>query len=261
MPSGKRSGRVRAPSPQPRRGGGAKAAAKPAPVWQQVAERLEKEISGGRFRETGRLPTEAQHAAELGLSRHALRRAIAALVGKGILRSVPHIGTFVAPTRIPFTVGADTRYSEGVRAAGMTPGVRQLSLRTCTPPADAARMLSIASRTPVIEIIHLLLANEFPLGCVTLWMPADRFARMGELSDTTGSFRRALAQLGINVYRRRTLRIIARHADQQEQEWLALGADGQVISITGVCVEVSGEPTHAFNFRLNADRVSLDIPP
>src|SRR5262245_51574157 len=89
---------------------------------QHLARKLEAEIAAGRFQDSGQLPCETTFAKELGVSRHTLRRAIAALVKKGSLRSVPNIGTFLAPMRIPFSLNANWIFSQTLEQAGLVPG-------------------------------------------------------------------------------------------------------------------------------------------
>ena len=230
-------------------------------TWRQVAIALESDVAAGRFGGTGRLPPETQLARDLGLSRHTLRRAIISLVARGILRSVPHIGTFVAPRRIAFTMTATSRLADAVRAAGFEPGRWLLAQRVCKPPIDVARRLGIAARTDVVEIVLLFRANEAALGCLTLWVAADRFGRVGELIEATGSFSSALAQIGVASYRRRCMHVVSRFADSIERERMKLGAKAIVLAIDGVSVDAADEAVHAFRYVLDADRWALAFMP
>jgi GntR family phosphonate transport system transcriptional regulator len=261
MPSKKTTGRRRGSQGDAPVRAGADARGRGSPRWLEVADLLERQISSGRFKETGRLPMEAQLAADLRVTRHTLRRAVSSLVDKGILRSVPHMGTYISPLRIPFTLAPETRFAEAVRAAGLRPGVRELSRRVCAPPPEVAKMLGIASRTQVTEVIDLLLVNDVPLGCVLVWLPVDRFPRIGDMIDAAGSVRRALASTGVTSNHRRTATLIARPADDREREWMGLESGALVISVEGVNVDASDEPIHVFSYRLHADRIALIVRP
>ena len=232
-----------------------------AKTWRQVAKALESDVVSGRFGGSGRLPPEAQLARELGLSRHTLRRAITSLVARGILRSVPHIGTFVAPQRIAFTLTATSRLIDAVQEAGLNGSQHVISQRICKPPAETAKLIGIAARTDVIEIMLLIRANETVLGCMTFWLAADRFRRVGELIEATGSLKRALAQVGISNYRRRSMRIVSRFADPIERDGMKLAVNAIVFAIEGVSADDAGEPTHGFRYVLDASRIALEIAP
>ncbi len=231
--------------------------------WRLVADRLEKDIAVGAFRatdgSTGRLPPETQLAADLSVSRHTLRAAIAELVKRGVLRNLPYQGAFIAPRRIEFVLGARTRLSEALENSGFTPDRRILSRQMCSPPAAIAKSLGVAKRTQVLEIVQVVTANDVPLACSTIWMPADRFGRVGELLATAGSLRRAFALAGVNDYRRGLVRITSRAADSDERHMLKLKIGSTVIGISGVSVDDAGEATHAFEYRFDAHRIALVV--
>lgn len=74
------------PSTRPRR----KAA------YQELAEHLRDDIAGQRYRDGGRMPTEAELTVAYGVSRHTVRRAYLELDLAGLVDRVPGRGTFAA---------------------------------------------------------------------------------------------------------------------------------------------------------------------
>lgn len=70
----------------------------PTPLHEQIARWLRVQIESGTWPEYARLPSEPTLAAELGVSRGTLRRAIGGLVADGMLTQTPGRGTFVAGT-------------------------------------------------------------------------------------------------------------------------------------------------------------------
>lgn len=243
-------------------GAGSKAVASGQPLtWKEGAALIEEQLAAGRFRETGRLPKEVAFAAELGLTRHTLRRAIAALVKKGLLRNVPHVGTFLSPQKVIFKIGPHTRFSDALSSAGFKPTRRRLSCRECNPPVGIAKALGIPARSRVFEIVQLISASEIPIGCTTLWLPADRFSRIPDLLEATGTLRRAMSQIGVANYRRKAVTVSSRFADAVERRWIGLSSNAIVIEFEGVSADDQGEATHAFHYRFDAGRVSLLIEP
>lgn len=249
----------RPPRPKGKRSVAAPAGSASSKRWRRVADRLEMQIAAGRFRPAGNLPAEATLAAELGTSRHTLRLAIRELIRRGLLRSVPYRGTFVAPSRIEFKIGPSSRLLDAIASAGFTPDTQVLSRRHCVPPEAIAQRLGVAKRTEVLEIVSLVTANALPLCCTTVWMPADRFGRVGEIFEVTKSLRRAFAQIGVIGYRRRLIRITSRVADKAECHRLNLSKGSILIGFDGVCIDSSGEPTYAFDNHFNAARISFVV--
>ena len=79
------------------------------PVWKSIAATLEGDIASGHYAPGDKLPTEAALAARFGVNRHTVRRALADLGGRGILRSRRGAGVFVEapPTeRVPLPLQA-----------------------------------------------------------------------------------------------------------------------------------------------------------
>ncbi|HWM40682.1 MAG TPA: FCD domain-containing protein [Streptomyces sp.] len=66
-------------------------------MHQQVVDELGRRIVNGLVEPDGSLPVEDALAAELGVSRGALREAVKALAAKGMLRTRPRTGTRVLP--------------------------------------------------------------------------------------------------------------------------------------------------------------------
>lgn len=64
-------------------------------VREQVARAIERAIDSGEFRSGMRLPSQAQMAAEAGVSIHTVNAAVDLLRERGILYTVPRLGTFV----------------------------------------------------------------------------------------------------------------------------------------------------------------------
>ncbi len=72
----------------------------PAPqrkiLYQELAEQLREDIAEQRYKEGGRMPTEAELTEVYGVSRHTVRRAYLELDLAGLVQRVPGRGTFAA---------------------------------------------------------------------------------------------------------------------------------------------------------------------
>lgn len=251
----------KAPQEVAARGRGADGRREPrrATSWKVIAAKLDGDIAAGKYRETLRLPTETGLARELGVSRHTLRRAIAALKDKGLLYSAPHNGVFIAPLRLSFPLSARTRLTDVLTPTGLTPSGHLISQQRCLPPTDIARQLGIAKRSEVIELQILRAANDKPVTYVTVWLPAERFGRIGELFASVGELREAMLLHGVPDYRRSDLRVSARPAVEAECRVLGLEAGGIVLVVESMSRDPTGEPTHLSLFRFDAERVELAI--
>ena len=87
-------------------------------AWRQIADAIEAEIADGRLPSGRQLPTEAQLAERFGVNRHTVRRALATLTTRGLVRATQGRGTFVESPPLAYPIGRRTRFSEIVAQAG-----------------------------------------------------------------------------------------------------------------------------------------------
>lgn len=233
--------------------------ARGAPLWKTISRSLEKDIVSGRLAAGRQLPTETALSRQFSVNRHTLRRAIADLTRKGLIRHVPQSGSFVSPLRIPFALTPVSRISDAIEQAGFKASARLLSDRVCTPPPNVARQLGIAERTLVIEVTMLRFANDIPITYVTAWLPADRFGDIAKLFALTGSLRRAIVKIGVPATRRKSTRIVSRTGDQEECAHLNLESGATLLTLEVVDVDPADEPIAVFVYRFCALRTEFVI--
>ena len=74
-------------------------------VWHQIEQQLAGEIAAGQPAPGAQLPNELEIARRFGVHRHTARRAVAALVGRGLVRIARGQGTFVEDSGIDYVIG------------------------------------------------------------------------------------------------------------------------------------------------------------
>ena len=89
------------------------------PVYRQLARILREQIRAGELRAGAALPSEASLSQRFGVGRDAVRDALSALRGEGLVITTRGIGTFVRGS--PRT----WRWSGWVRAPGWRRGSRR----------------------------------------------------------------------------------------------------------------------------------------
>src|SRR5436190_17172473 len=110
-----------------------------APRYRQVADLLQSGIVSGALQAGQRVPSERSIAEQHGLSRMTARQAVELLVRRGVVYRRPGSGTYVAPARVEHTLQRFAGFSEQMRAQGIEPDGRLLSVRRMDNGDDDAR--------------------------------------------------------------------------------------------------------------------------
>src|SRR5262245_30225548 len=228
-------------------------------LWRRVADELERAIADGSYPAERRLPGEIELALRLGVNRHTVRRALAALAERGLVRPERGSGTYVEPKRLPYPIRSRTRFSEIVGAAGRAAGRRLIASATEPAASDIARRFGIARGSMVIRLDILRSVDRAPVSAGTTWLPAERAANADRIYRDTRSLTRTLAQLGINDFRRRSTRISAAIADAGDAALLRLPPGRPLIIVDATDVTPDQRPILTTRSRLAADRIELVV--
>ncbi len=78
-------------------------------LWRQVADGIERGIADGRFAAGDRLPGETEIAETYRVNRHTVRRALATLAERGLVRAERGSGTYVEAPRLAYPLRSRTR--------------------------------------------------------------------------------------------------------------------------------------------------------
>lgn len=109
-----------------------------------------------------RLPAERVLCEKIGVSRTALRGAIAQLVSSNVLESRQGSGTYVCP-RKPVSIFQESYgYSDAVRKAGRTPGTHLIYARSCTLTEDLVDKIDLPVGSPVFMMRRVRLVDDVP---------------------------------------------------------------------------------------------------
>jgi GntR family phosphonate transport system transcriptional regulator len=228
-------------------------------LWRTIADEIERDIARGHYRSGERLPSEKDIASLFDVNRHTVRRAIAILANRGLLRAERGSGTFVEKGRIPYAIGRRTRFSENVSTAGCIADGRLISAATELADADVAGRLKLSRGALVVRINAIRKASRVPLCVGTSWLDGQRFADAGAIYADTGSMTATLAHFGVRDYTRATTRIAATRADAVDAVRLQLTPGAPILLIDSVDIDEHGRPIVATRARFAAERVELTI--
>ena len=228
-------------------------------LWRRIADEIEQSIARGTYPPGSRLPGEIEIADRFGVNRHTVRRAIAALAERGLVRAERGSGTFIEQRRIPYPIKPRTRFSEIVGGAGHTVSGRLMA--SAVEPADAeiAKRLKLKPGAPVLRLELLRHADRVPVCAATTWLDAQRFPNAAGFYASSNSITRMLARFGIRNYARKSTHVAATIAEAADAAPLRIAVGRPLLIVDSVDVDDAGIPILTSRARFAADRLELVI--
>ena len=132
------------------------------PLYARLQRVLHDAIEAGSLQPGRALPSERELAKLASLSRVTVRKAIAALVSKGLLTQRHGAGTFVSE-RIVKSFSTLTSFTDDLRARGLKPRSRFLERSVGEVTPDEAMALGLSPGALVVRLYRLRFAGEEPL--------------------------------------------------------------------------------------------------
>lgn len=228
-------------------------------LWRQVADGIERGIASGMFAAGEKLPGETEIADTYRVNRHTVRRALAALAERGLVRAERGSGTYVETRRIAYPLRSRTRFSEIVGAGGHEPRGQLIEASEEAATRELARLLGLKTGAPLTRIEALRLADRAPICVGTTWISAERFPGAGKIYASQRSMTKVLVHFGVRDYRRASTRITAAIVDAKDAARLNLALGRPVLVVESTDVDASGKPLLTTRARFVAERVEFII--
>ncbi len=226
-------------------------------VWRQIEQALTREIRSGALEAGSRLPTEPVLAERFSVNRHTVRRAVAALVDRGLVKVEQGRGSFVAEHVLDYLIGRRTRFSDLVHKQNRHPGGTLLFARRTKADPVVAEALDISEGAPVHWLETLGELDGRPISVGSHYFPAARFPDLDEVHRLEGSITRTLTHYGCGDYERRMTKVTARMPSAADAELLRQARSRPVLVTESVNVDASGRPVEYGLARFAADRFQI----
>jgi len=154
------------------------------PLYAQAHDWLLDLIQGEGLQPGDQLPSEAQLAGQLSISRATLREALHLLMEEGVIVRRQGIGTFIAADH-HLESGLERLESVLALAArqGMETRVEGLSVESVKADRALAERLKIDLGTPLTRVLRTILVKDRPVAYMEDLVPAHRLV-LKDLDDT-----------------------------------------------------------------------------
>ena len=227
--------------------------------WMRIAQDLADAIVRGAYRPGDKLPSENALAQQFGVHRHTIRKSLASLCSKGLLRSTQGSGTYVEDFAVDLVLAKRTRHQHNLSHAGLKGGLRVLRARTGRANKAQASALQIAPRSAVLLLDVLGEAEGVPLHVSERAFPLPRFAGLAAVVADTGSITAAFRAAGVADYTRRESRISTHLPDAEVAAHLRQPPSRPVLRVASVNVDPAGLPIEFAVTWFAGDRVHLVV--
>lgn len=230
-------------------------------LWRRIADALARAIIAGERQPGDQLPTEHRLAAEYGVNRHTVRRALAALVDQGLVRVEQGRGSFVQESVIDYRVRKRTRFSENIAAQQREPSGRLLRAAELKAEDAVARALELRKGSLVTLMETLGEADGRPISLASHYFPRSRFPDLETAYHETGSISRALALRGMPDYTRKLTRVTARMPRAEDARLLQQPPNRPILLAESINVDADGRPVEYAVTRFASERVQIIFEP
>ncbi len=220
---------------------------------------LRERIACGDLRAGSRLPGEPRLAAEQGVSRVTIRRALDRLAREGMVRRRVGAGTFVADGGVSTVVGADLAdVFAHLKAMGQRTGVRLLSFAYGAPPEAVAEALGLAPGERTQRSIRVRMIEGEPFSYLTTHVPERIGVTYAEADLATTPLLGLLERSGI-VADRASQAISATLAGPDVAEALRLEVGAPLLSLTRVVHDAAGAGVEHLHALYRPDRFAFHL--
>ncbi|WP_024514508.1 phosphonate metabolism transcriptional regulator PhnF [Bradyrhizobium sp. Tv2a-2] len=226
-------------------------------LWRQVADGIERGIAEGRYAAGERLPGEVEIAEAYRVNRHTVRRALAALSERGLVRAERGSGTYVEAPRLAYPLRSRTRFSEIVGAGGREPRGQLIEASEEPATRELARLLAVRTGALLVRIEAVRLADRAPICVSTTWLSVEKFPDAGRVFASVRSMTRLLDHYGVRDFRRGSTRIRAAIAEATDAARLDLALGRPVLVVDATDVDGDGKPLVTKRSRFAAERVEF----
>lgn len=141
------------------------------PVYQQLANYFNNQISTGQLKVGDPLPTEISLCEKLNISRATVRQAFQILEQEGKIIRRRRKGTYVCEQKLKRNLNNLYNFTTEMHTLGLKPSSKVISFDIQKPPSHVAATLNIDSKTQVYRICRLRMANNKPLLLETTYIP------------------------------------------------------------------------------------------
>lgn len=226
-------------------------------LWSQISGILAADILKGQLRQGEQLPSAQELAERFNVNRHTVRRAIAALEQRNLVRTEQGRGTFVQEHTLDYPISRRTRFTQNMRNLNVEADVEIIEDVREIPPPQVAQSLGLDRHEYTYRIETLSRADGHIIDYSTAYFPATRFTGLPAVYRRMQSVTRTLSEFGVTDYERKHTRVSARLPDANTARLMKQPANRPVLYVQSINADTRGVPVQYGITRFSGDWVQL----
>lgn len=230
-------------------------------LWRQIYDWIAFRIAEEELAPGEKLPTEQELSHSFGVNRHTVRRALAALEERELIRTAHGSGSYVREQVIDYAVGRRTRFHENLLRQQRRPRGELISASVVPAVSAVANALTLQRGEEVIVLETLGEADGVPVTLAKAYFPQKRFAGLAEQYRRTGSVTLSLKEYGVDDYRRKSTSISARMPSPRDARLLRQPSNRPILVAEALNVDTEGAPIEYCITRFASDRIQIVVEP
>jgi GntR family transcriptional regulator, phosphonate transport system regulatory protein len=226
-------------------------------LWSQIGDILADDILKGRLPQGQMLPSAQELATRFEVNRHTVRRAMATLEQRNLVRTEQGRGTFVQEQALDYPISRRTRFNQNMRNLNVDTDTEILEDAREIPPTQVAEALGLGRNEYVYRIETMSRADGHIVDHSTAYFPAARFPGLPAIYRRTQSVTQTLNEFGISDYVRKHTRVSARLPDAHTARLMKQPANRPVLHVQSINADPRGMPVQYGITRFSGDWVQL----
>jgi len=226
-------------------------------LWSQIGDILADDILKGRLRQGQMLPSAQELAKRFDVNRHTVRRAMATLEQRNLVRTEQGRGTFVQEQTLDYPISRRTRFTQNMRNLNVDTDTEILEDAREIPPTQVAEALGLGRNEYVYRIETTSRADGHIVDHSTAYFPAARFPGLPAIYRRTQSVTQTLNEFGVSDYVRKHTRVSARLPDAHTARLMKQPANRPVLHVQSINADPRGMPVQYGITRFSGDWVQL----
>ncbi|GLQ93149.1 phosphonate metabolism transcriptional regulator PhnF [Dyella acidisoli] len=226
-------------------------------LWSQISGILADDILKGALRQGEQLPSAQELAVRFNVNRHTVRRAVAALEQRNLVRTEQGRGTFVQEHALDYPISRRTRFTQNMRNLNVEADIEVLEDAREIPPPQVAQALCMDRHAYAYRIETISRADGHIVDYSTAYFPAARFTGLPSVYRRLRSVTRTLEEFGVIDYERKHTRVSARLPDAHTARLMKQATNRPVLYVQSINADTRGVPVQYGITRFSGEWVQL----